>query len=58
MEDDEREKGHIKDSIHIPLGQLRNRLDELDKSKKYIVYCAVGLRGYIASRVLKQKALM
>ena len=55
MEEDEREKGHIKDSIHIPLGQLRNRLDELDKSKKYIVYCAIGLRGYIASRVLKQK---
>src|SRR5690606_35969947 len=41
MEDEEREKGHIKNSIHIPLGQLRNRLDELDKSKKYIVYCAV-----------------
>lgn len=55
MEDEERKLGHIKNSIHIPLGQLRASLDELDKSKNYIVYCAVGLRGYIASRIMKQR---
>jgi len=53
-EDVERELGFIENSIHIPLGQLRNRLNELDKSKTYIVYCAVGLRGYIADRILRQ----
>ncbi|MBV1758832.1 MAG: FAD-dependent oxidoreductase [Dethiosulfatibacter sp.] len=41
-------------AIHIPLGNLRNRLNELDKSKSIMVYCAVGLRGYIAARILTQ----
>ncbi len=41
-------------AIHIPLGNLRERLNELDKSQPVMVYCAVGLRGYIAARILKQ----
>jgi NADPH-dependent 2,4-dienoyl-CoA reductase/sulfur reductase-like enzyme/TusA-related sulfurtransferase/rhodanese-related sulfurtransferase len=44
----------IGNAIHIPLNQLRKRLSELDKSKTYIVYCTVGLRGYIAYRMLVQ----
>ena len=40
--------------IHIPLDQLRNRIDELDRSKAYIIYCVVGQRGYIAYRMLVQ----
>lgn len=56
MEDEEREmtKKCINNSLHIPLGQIRSRLDELDKNKTYITYCAVGLRGYIATRILIQ----
>ena len=56
MEDEEREmtKGCIKESLHIPIGQLRDRLGELDKEKTYIPYCSVGLRGYIATRILIQ----
>lgn len=56
MEDEEREitKGCIESSLHIPIGQLRSRLDELDKDKMYIPYCSVGLRGYIAARILTQ----
>lgn len=46
--------GTIGGSVNIPLNSLRNRLDELDQSKNIIVYCAMGLRGYIASRILKQ----
>lgn len=46
--------GTIPNSINIPLGQLRDRLDQLDKSKKIYVTCQVGLRGYIASRILSQ----
>ncbi len=38
---------------HIPLGQLRPRLAELDKSKEIIVFCAIGVRAYNASRILK-----
>jgi len=53
-EEVERELGFIEDSINIPVDQLRDRLDELDKEKTYIVYCAVGLRGYIGARILKQ----
>lgn len=46
--------GGIEGAIHIPLNELRNRLPELDKSKIHVVYCAVGLRGYIAHRILSQ----
>jgi NADPH-dependent 2,4-dienoyl-CoA reductase/sulfur reductase-like enzyme/rhodanese-related sulfurtransferase len=39
----------------IPLGQLRNRLNELpnDKNKLIVTYCKISLRGYEASVVLK-----
>ncbi|MFV0537856.1 MAG: FAD-dependent oxidoreductase [Dysgonomonas sp.] len=46
--------GHIKGAINIPVDDIRNRLSEIPKDKKIIVYCAVGLRGYIASRILMQ----
>ena len=39
---------------HIPLGQLRSRLKELDPSKKIIVFCAIGVRAYNAARLLMQ----
>ncbi|MDD2484463.1 MAG: FAD-dependent oxidoreductase [Eubacteriales bacterium] len=42
----------IPDSYHIPLGQLRDRLGELDKEKRIIVYCAIGVRSYNAARIL------
>lgn len=47
-------KGHFKDYIHIPLNQLRDRMNELDKNERYIVSCHSGLRSYIAERLLKQ----
>jgi rhodanese-related sulfurtransferase/TusA-related sulfurtransferase len=49
---DERELGAIPGGIHIDLAELRTRIHELDKEKTYIVYCQVGLRGYIAYRML------
>ncbi len=52
-EDVEMEIGTIEGSVHIPLNELRDRLDELDKDKTYVAFCAVGLRGYLAERVLK-----
>ena len=39
---------------HIPLGQMRARMGELDKSKEIIVFCAIGVRAYNANRILRQ----
>ncbi|BDD09234.1 hypothetical protein FUAX_16660 [Fulvitalea axinellae] len=44
--------GKIFGAVNIPLDQLRDRLDELDKSKPVFVYCAKGLRGYLGALVL------
>jgi rhodanese-related sulfurtransferase len=52
---DEYKKGTIDNAVNIPVDDLRNRLDEIPKEKKLIVFCAVGLRGYLASRILLQK---
>ncbi|SFA77975.1 MULTISPECIES: CoA-disulfide reductase [unclassified Bacillus (in: firmicutes)] len=50
----EREMGFIKGSINIPLGEIRDRLDEIPKDKTIYVSCQVGLRGYLASRILSE----
>lgn len=50
----EYELGHIQGAYHIPLNTLRDRLGELDKNKNIVVYCAVGLRGYVGERILRQ----
>lgn len=49
----EREAGYIKGSINISLNDLRKRLSELPKDETIYVSCQVGLRGYLASRILK-----
>lgn len=54
-EKDEVAMGKMEDSINMPLSTLRKNIDKLDKNKKYLMQCAVGLRGYIAERILKQK---
>lgn len=51
---DEFNNGHIKDAVNIPVDSLRDRLGELDKNKTIVEYCQVGLRGYIADRILSQ----
>ncbi|NGQ95923.1 CoA-disulfide reductase [Brevibacillus sp. SYP-B805] len=50
----EREKGYIPGSINIPLGELRSRLADIPKDRTVYVSCQVGLRGYIAARILSQ----
>lgn len=44
--------GHIEGSLNIPLDELRDRLGEVPKDTPIVVTCAVGLRGYIAARIL------
>ncbi len=46
--------GMIEGSLNIPLSELRSRVKELPRSKKLVVYCQVGQRGYFAARVLSQ----
>jgi len=49
--------GGFDNSIHIPLGQLRARINEIPKDKKIYVTCQVGLRGYVACRILEQNGI-
>jgi len=53
-EDQERARGAIEGSMHVPVDALRGRLDELPRDRTIVVYCAVGRRGYIAQRILRQ----
>lgn len=41
-------------SSHIPFGEIRRRMQELDKAKRILVYCAIGVRSYNAARILMQ----
>ncbi len=47
--------GTINGAINIPLDKLRGRLNELPKEKTIFIFCQVGLRGYLAARILTQK---
>ena len=53
-EDAERMAFSIPGSVDIPLGKLRERMDELDKEKEIIMFCNIGVRSYNAARVLMQ----
>ena len=48
--------GHvIRGSLNIPLDELRQRLDEIPPNKPVYTYCGVGLRGYLALKILTQR---
>ncbi len=44
--------GTIKGAVNIPVDDLRERLSEVPQDKRVVVFCAVGLRGYLAQRIL------
>ncbi len=46
--------GTLPNAQWMALSEMREHLDELDRDKVYVTFCAVGLRGYIAERILKQ----
>lgn len=56
-EDNEYREGHIVNSIHIPVGYLRDRMKELDKYKDrpIIVGCRSGQRSSQACAILKKQ---
>lgn len=44
----------LPNAVHIPLGELRGRLQELNPEKEIITFCAIGVRSYNAARILMQ----
>jgi NADPH-dependent 2,4-dienoyl-CoA reductase/sulfur reductase-like enzyme/peroxiredoxin family protein/rhodanese-related sulfurtransferase/TusA-related sulfurtransferase len=46
--------GALPGSVNIPLDELRTRLTEIPKDRFVLIYCSVGLRGYLAERILRQ----
>ncbi|MCQ2283843.1 MAG: FAD-dependent oxidoreductase [Bacteroidales bacterium] len=46
--------GTIEGAENYPLDELREFLEDIDPDKKTVVFCEVGLRGYVASRILMQ----
>lgn len=49
---DEYSLGTIRNAINIPVDELRERIHEIPADKPVIVFCAIGLRGYIALKIL------
>ena len=47
-------KGGIPGALNIPVDDLRDRLDEVPPGP-VVVHCAVGLRGHVAARILRQR---
>ena len=47
--------GHIPGAVNIPVDDLRSRLGELPPDREIAAYCQVGQRGYLATRILRQK---
>lgn len=52
--EDEYGENHVFEAIHIPLQEIYERSKNLDKDKKYHVYCAGGYRSVIAVSILRQ----
>ena len=52
-ESGERAEGVIEGAVHIPINELRQRLDELASNRPVLVYCDTGQRGYFADRILR-----
>ncbi len=52
---EERQTLYVKDTVHIPIDELRERLDELDKEAPLTLYCRIGQRGYLAEQILRAR---
>lgn len=54
---EEYEAGHIPGYRNIPLDELRERMDEIDRTKRIYITCQIGLRGYLAQCILEQNGM-
>ncbi|MBR6919837.1 MAG: FAD-dependent oxidoreductase [Bacteroidales bacterium] len=46
--------GHLPEAVNLEVDHLRENLNQLPKDKEIVIYCAIGLRAYIAYRILTQ----
>ena len=44
----------VPNALNVPLGELRNNLNKLNKDDRIIIFCGIGVRAYTASRILSQ----
>jgi hydroxyacylglutathione hydrolase len=51
--EDEWERGRIPEAIHLPMGQLDERLDEVPNGRPLVLHCASGARSAIAASLLQ-----
>ncbi len=49
--------GHVPSAVNIPLPELRVRVGEVATGRSVVTYCAVGQRGYLAERILRQRGV-
>ena len=49
--------GTIRGAKNIPLPKIRENLDKFSPDREYLVFCQVGLRGYLACRILEQNGI-
>ncbi len=47
------ESGALRNAVNIPQGELRDRLGELPRDRRILVYCHKGQRGYLGACALK-----
>lgn len=47
--------GGIEGAVNIPLDDMRQMIDHIPADKPIVLYCGVGLRGYLASCILRQR---
>jgi len=47
--------GSVAGALHIPIEELRARIAEVPRGKPIVTYCAVGMRGYLSERILRQR---
>lgn len=52
---DEASAGTIPGSLNIPIDVLRERIKEIPKGRELLIFCQVGLRSYLAARILQQQ---
>lgn len=51
---EEHARGSIPGAVNVPVDDLRGRLGELPRGRRIVAYCQVGMRGYLATRILMQ----
>jgi rhodanese-related sulfurtransferase len=48
---------HLEGAVNAPIHELRSKIDWLDKTKEYIVYCQTGRRSSAAAFILAQHGI-